>query len=160
MRALVLFRSYSGNTKQVAEAVAASLRGAGHETEVRDLRTRLPDIGALDMVVVGAPTRMGGPTRRAYRVLRRLRRSGFTGKTVAVFDTFGPVATDPAELEKTKNWLYPGAAGKLQTAAQRLGLKVHPELLRCQVAGSRGPLLAGALELAAAWARRLAAAKT
>ncbi|MBE3101201.1 MAG: flavodoxin family protein [Firmicutes bacterium] len=38
MKALVLFRSYHGNTKQIAEGIAKELGTQGIETIVQDLR--------------------------------------------------------------------------------------------------------------------------
>lgn len=38
MKALVLYRSYHGNTKQVADTIAKELSAQGIESEVRDLR--------------------------------------------------------------------------------------------------------------------------
>lgn len=158
MKALILYRSFYGNTKQVAEAIAAELRATGHEAAVRDVRDRLPALGETDLVFIGAPTRMARPGRRALRAVKGLRRGGLgADKTVALFDTYGPLPTTPEELEKSRKWLYPGAAGVLQKAAQKLGLKVHPETLRCEVKEMKGPLADKALEQTAAFVRGLLA---
>jgi hypothetical protein len=59
--------------------------------------------------------------------LKQLRKKGFTKKPVAVCDTYGPIPTDPVELEKGRKWLYPGAAGKMLKLAEEQGLNVYPE---------------------------------
>jgi flavodoxin len=154
MKALVLYRSHFGNTKQVAETIAAAVKGSGSGADVRDLRRRLPDLSAYDAALVGAPTRMARVTRRAKRVLKALKKRGFT-KPVAIFDTFGPIPTKPEELEKARKWLFPGAAGIMQALGMKLGLNIYAETLRCEVQGGlKGPLKDGELDKAAAFAKK------
>ena len=153
MKALVLFRSHYGNTKQIAEGIAKELGAQGAETIVADLRRRLPDLGDIDMILLGAPTRMARVTRKALRALKRLRKKGYTEKPVAIFDTYGPVPTDPEKLEKGKKWLAPGAAGIMHLTAETMGLNVYPETLRCEVREMKGPLADNELEKAASFAR-------
>ena len=149
MKALVLFRSYHGNTKQIAEVIAKELGTQGIVTIVQDLRRKLPDLSNFDFVWIGSPTRMARVNRKALRVLKRIRKKGFTEKPVAIFDTYGPVPTKPEEMEKTKKWLYPGAAGILQKVAKAQGLNVYAKTLRCEVQGMKGPLADNELEKAA-----------
>jgi flavodoxin len=153
MKALVLFRSHYGNTKQVAEAIAGEITAMGHDSVVQDIRQRLPDPQSFDFILIGAPTRMGKVTRKALRVLKRFRKPGFARKPVAIFDTYGPLPTNPEELEKAKKWIYPGAAGIMQEAAKSLGLTVYPNTLRCEVKGMKGPLGDDELGKAAAFVR-------
>jgi hypothetical protein len=140
MKALVLFRSYYGNTKLVAEALAKELGARGAAAEVRDLRRRLPDLTGIDLILVGAPTRMARVTWRAKSALKKLMRKGFTTGKVAIFDTYGPIPKTPEALEKGRKWLYPGAAGILHKTAVDLGLNVHPTALRCEVSEMKGPI--------------------
>jgi len=153
MKALILFRSYYGNTKHIAEGIAKELGGQGVETILQDLRRKLPDLGDIDMILLGAPTRMARVTRKALRVLKRLRKKGYTEKPIAIFDTYGPIPTNPEKLEKGKKWLYPGAAGIMHLTAKTLGLNVHPETLRCEVREMKGPLADNELEKATAFAK-------
>jgi flavodoxin len=153
MKALVLFRSYHGNTKQVAEAIAGELRAMGHETTVQDLRQKLPELNGIDLAMIGSPTRMARVNRKALAVLNRLGRKGFAGKPIAVFDTYGPAPTNPEELEKARRWLYPGAAGIMHQAAKDRGLKVYEPVLRCEVKGLHGPLADNELAKAVAFTR-------
>jgi flavodoxin len=140
MKALVLYRSYHGNTKQVADAIAKELATEGVESEVQDLRRKLPDLSTFDFILIGSPTRMARVNRKARRVLKRIRKKGLAEKPIAVFDTYGPVPTDPKELEKGKKWLYPGAAGILHKVAETQGLNTYSKTLRCEVTGLKGPL--------------------
>jgi flavodoxin len=152
MKGLVLFRSHYGNTKQVAESLAQQITALGHEAIVQDLREKLPDLQDFNFIIVGSPTRFARADGKAIRVLKQLRKKGFTGKPVVIFDTYGPVPKDPAELEKSRKWLYPGAAGKMHKVAEEQGLNVYSETLRCEVqAGMRGPLADQQLEKAASF---------
>jgi len=146
MRALILYRSYYGNTRQVAEAIEQRLKALGHGTILQDLRARLPDLGEVDGVLLGAPTRMAGVTGRAKAALRKLRAKGLGRKPFAVFDTFGPRPKTPEEAAKAERWINPGAAGILRKKAEQLGLNVHAEALRCAVREMKGPLADGELD--------------
>jgi len=157
MRALILYRSYHGTTKQAADAMAGRLRGLGHEVETRDLRGPLPDISPVDIFLVGAPTRFGRVTWRARAALRRLRRRGIGARPLAVFDTYGPLPKTPREQQESRKWFEPGAAGILRAAAQALGLHVHAEVLRLAVGGAYGPLADGESDRACAFAEAFAA---
>jgi flavodoxin len=154
MKGLVLFRSHYGNTKQVAESIAQQITALGHEAIVQDVRQKLPDLKYFDFLMIGSPTRFARADGKAMGVLKGLRKRGFTQKPVAVFDTYGPVPTDPKELEKGRKWLYPGAAGKMLKAAQEQGLNVYPEGLRCEVLGGmKGPLADHQLEKATSFTK-------
>jgi flavodoxin len=158
MKALILYRSYHGNTKQVAEAMAKELAPQDVESVVQDLRRKLPDLSGIDFILIGSPTRMARVNRKAKRALKRIRKKGFAQKPIAVFDTYGPVPTDPQELEKGKKWLYPGAAGILHNVAKSQGLNVYPKTLRCEVTGMKGPLGDNELEKAASFAKEFVSA--
>jgi hypothetical protein len=152
MKALILYRSHYGNTRQVAEALARQIGELGHHSELRDLRRRLPGLRGIDCVLIGAPTRMARATWKARWTLRRLRWKGLGARPLAIFDTYGPLPADAGELEKNRKWFYPGAAGMLQQSAQKLKLNVFPQTLRCLVQEAKGPLLAGEAEKAARFA--------
>jgi flavodoxin len=156
MKALILYRSFYGNTKALAEAMARGISDLGHQCVVQDLRQRLPALEDFDCAVIGSPTRMARPGHRALRTLRKLKRRGFAGKPVGLFDTYGPLPPTPEEREKARTWITPGAAGIMEKTARDLGLNVHGQAQRFEVSGMKGPLAEGALEKAAAFARELA----
>jgi flavodoxin len=149
MKGLVLYRSHFGNTKLVAESIAQQITSQDQEAIVQDVRQKLPDLQDIDFVMIGSPTRMAKPDGKALKVLKELKKKGFTGKPVAVFDTYGPEPKDPVELEKSKKWLYPGAAGIMHRVAEEQGLNVYRGTLRCEVQGGmKGPLAEHQLEKA------------
>lgn len=157
MRVLILYRSWYGTTRAVADAMADRLRSRGHEATVQDTRDPMPDLAAVDAVMVGCPTRMARAAISAAFALRKLRRRGFARKPVAVFDTYGPLPSSPQEMEESRTWFEPGAVGILLAKARALGLNVFAETLRCAVVEFRGPLVEGELEKASGFAERFAA---
>jgi len=153
MKGLILFRSHYGNTKQVADSIAQQITALGHEAVVQDLRQKLPDLAGFDFVMIGSPTRIARADGKALSALKQLRKKGLKKTPVAVFDTYGPVPADPQKLEKSRKWLYPGAAGKMQKLAKEQGLNVYPDTLRCEVQGTTGPLAEHQLEKTASFAK-------
>ena len=159
MHVLVLYRSWYGNTRAVAETMAERLRSRGHQATVQDVRQPLPDLAAVDRVLIGAPTRFARVAFSAASALRKLRHRGLGKKLVGIFDTCGPLPKTPQEMEENRKWLEPGAVGILLAKARALGLNVFPETLRCAVAEFKGPIVDGDLEKAAAFAERFAATR-
>jgi len=157
MRILILYRSWYGTTKAVADAMAERLRSRGHEATVQDARGPMPDLATVDAAMIGCPTRMARAAFSATSALRKLRRKGLGRKPVAVFDTYGPLPKTPAELEESRKWFEPGAAGILLAKARALGLNVFAQTLRCAVTDFRGPLADGEQEKAPGFAERFAA---
>jgi flavodoxin len=160
---LILFRSYFGNTKQVADAIAQQIKVAGHEVDLRDIRLGLPHIMDIDAIVIGAPTRRARVTRKARSVLRTLSRMGYGDKPIALFDTISFSPPTPLgslllssrsreETENARKWHEPGAVGIMQKIARQHKLNLFPELLRCEVIGTKGPLAENATVKAVAFA--------
>jgi menaquinone-dependent protoporphyrinogen IX oxidase len=139
MEGLVLYRSYFGNTKQIAEAIGKQIAEAGYNQVFRDVREPLPDLSQVAFIFLGSPTRMARVNRKAKKVLKRLKKRSVK-QPVVIFDTYGPVPTDAEELRKAQKWIEPGAAGILMTRAQACGLNVYGKTLRCEVTDLKGPL--------------------
>ena len=111
---LVAYATKYGSTKEVAEAIAATLREQGLDTEVRPAR----EVDALDgysAVVLGAALYMGKWHRDARAFLRRHHKT-LLSLPVAIF-TLGPLGaaekdrqSSRAQLDralKTFYWLTP-----------------------------------------------------
>ncbi len=165
MTALVVYESLFGNTKGVAEAVAA---GLGEHGEVRCLEVSehlvlAPDV---DLLVVGGPTHAFGLSRPTTRAdaqqqagpgmpmqvqtglrewLEQLPRPG-RAVSFAAFDT----RVDRPRL--------PGSAARKATRMLRdKGLRQCADPQSFWVHGVPGPLLAGEADRAVAWGRSLGA---
>ena len=164
MRALVVHESMFGNTEQVAKAVARGLSQAGADVtavEVQQAPAVLPD--TYDLLVVGAPThafslsrpatradavRQGAPAERGSTGLREWLASVecHDDLRLAVFDT---------RISKVRR--LPMAAGpRAAKLGRHRGLTLAAKPAAFLVGDVQGPLLAGELDRAAAWGRKLA----
>ena len=158
MNGLIAYDSYYGNGAQVAAAIAAELRAAGHEVSLLDLHHDKADRRLLSesgFLVLGGPTRMKHASRRAQAFAKRLDSKTWAGKPALVYHTYGPLDPDPAKNEGNR-WLYPGGVVELRQRLSERGLLLAPIELRCLVAGTKGPLAQGALDGARAAARSFA----
>lgn len=158
MKGLVAFDSYYGNGAQVADAIAAELRTAGHEVTLVALhreKAAKDVLAASSFLVLGGPTRMKHISRRAMSLAKKLDPAVWAGRPALVYDTYGPLDPDPAKNEGNA-WLYPGGVAELRERLQEKGLQVAPIELRCLVTAMKGPLADGALDDARAAARAFA----
>lgn len=161
MQAVIVYESLYGNTRRVAEEIAAGLRGA-FEVQIVPAATAGPEIlSGADLVVVGAPTHGHGlpkpESRRQHDVpaavanapgIRELltRLPSGRGRMTAAFDTrlSGP------------RWLWGAASVQIGRALTGSGytLALPPESFL--VHGGHGPMHDGQLERARAWGAELA----
>ena len=79
MNILVAYSSETGNTRKVAEAIAAALPGAA----LYDVKAA-PDPAAYDFIAMGFWVDKGGPNKEAAEYMARIR-----GKKVLTFFTLG-----------------------------------------------------------------------
>jgi len=145
MKALIVYDSVYGNTEEIARAIGDTITG-----EVRVLRAgeaNPPDLEAIDLIVVGAPTQGGRATAAINEFLARVAGPVIKGINVAAFDT---------RLSKRWVGVFGYAAGRIAKGLKKQGgtLVVPPEGFF--VEGTKGPLKEGELERAAAWAKGIA----
>jgi hypothetical protein len=68
MKALVVYESMFGNTAAIGEAIAASLRSHGVETEAGSISKISPaETAGFDLLVVGGPTHAHGMSKKQTR---------------------------------------------------------------------------------------------
>lgn len=96
---LVAYGSKHGTTREVAEAVAATLREHGLEVELEEAG-RVRDVSPYDAVVVGGGLYVGRWHADARRLLRRHRRE-LAGKPLAVFG-MGPDSLEEAKVADSR----------------------------------------------------------
>ncbi|CUR58646.1 putative Flavodoxin/nitric oxide synthase [metagenome] len=161
MRALVVYESMFGNTREVAEAIAAGLRGQV-EAEVHDVETAPQSLAGWDLVVAGGPTHafsLSRPSTRADAVSQGadegsvrvgLRewlhdlRPGSDGQAFACFDT---------RVSAVRH--LPGSgARKAARMAEGAGFRLIGRE-SFWVSGTPGPLVDGDLERARLWGTSL-----
>ncbi len=160
MDAVIVYESAWGNTRAVAEAVAAGL-GLENSVQVRviDVDAAPPaDTLDVDLLVVGAPTHAFGLSRPQTRE-DAARRGGHPGSTGLRewLEAAGTVRTRVAVFDTpVRHPNLPGAASKKAAKLVRrheARLVLDPESF--WVDGYEGPLLPGELSRARAWGARL-----
>jgi len=114
VRALVVYESMYGNTREVASNIADGLRGAYEVTLIPVAAASADLIAAADLMVVGAPTHMHGlSTASSRQTARKAAAKPESGLTL------DPDASGPA----LRDWLSSLAGGRALAAAfdTRLG---------------------------------------
>jgi len=162
MRSLVVYESWFGNTRRVAEEIAGGLAAEG-DVDVLSVDDRVPTLEDVDLLVLGGPTHIHGLSSRRSRegaltqgahgepgigargFIERLP-NGARGPRVAAFDTR---AHKPVLLVGSA---ARGIARRLREHGYRLA--ADPESFF--VEGTPGPLEEGELERAKEWGRTLA----
>lgn len=156
MKVLIVYDSFFGNTKQVAEAMKNQL-SIGHDcrlTKVDYVTTE--DFMETDLLIVGSPTRGFEPTKPIVKFMKHFFEVNMHCR-LAVFDTRMDVeAVNNFVLTfLTKRKGYAGTTfGKLADKYQ-IELVVKPEGFI--VLESEGPMKDGELERAAKWAESVVA---
>lgn len=162
MRSLVVYESWFGNTRRIAEEIALVLSEAG-DVECISVDATPPTLLHLDLLVVGAPTQVHGlsSSRSRLDAIDQLRDGGDAGigmhgwidrlplsgrARVAVFDT----RAHKPEL------LTGSAAHRMARLLRRRGYRLVGDPESFFVGGTPGPLEEGELERAAEWGKTLA----
>lgn len=151
MSTLVVYDSIFGNTADIAKAIAAELGAmARHISSLDDI-----DWAAVDLLVVGSPTRGFRPTPAISEFCSALPEAARSGLKTAVFDTRIALETiSPAPLR----WVVDAggyAAERMAHMLAETGATAVGAPGGFIVTGQEGPLRDGELTRARDWARTL-----
>ena len=166
-RALIIVESCFGNTRAIADSVAAGLIDGGVDAQVVDVDEAPSCLPAdLDLLILGAPTHNRGLPTAATRA-KACAQAG-SGKashgigewleTVAI-----PASIDAAAFDTviSKGWLSGSAAKAIAKTLQRRQGRRTVSVRSFVVTASKGPLATGQETDAHRWGRELAdSAKT
>lgn len=147
MRGLVVYDSYYGNTKAVAEAVAEEIRVLGHEAVMQSARERFPKDMDYSFVFIGSPTRMTKMTGRTKKFVKTLGKSSWGSKPVYTYDTI------MVGVAENKGRWSGTAAQKLHDLARDVGLNPESPVLHAEVTDMKGPLAKDAIDKTKAYVR-------
>ena len=145
MMSIIIYASRTGNTRTIAEAIAAGLRSHGpvQLLSADEVPATLPE--ATDLVVIGGPTEGHGMTEPLARFFDRLAPGALQGTAAAGFDT----------RLRWPRWLSGSAAAGITHRLGQAGAQVIAPAESFIVSGK--PLLEpGEVERATAWAASLA----
>lgn len=145
MNTLVIYDSRYGNTEQLAEVIAHTLREFGTAQTAQVSTVTTCQLADVDLLVLGCPTQGWRPTRAMLTFLGKMPPRAWVGLDVACFDT----------RIHLPRFVTGSAAWRLVRLARKLGalLLMGPESFF--VTGSEGPLEAGEVQRAAHWAKTL-----
>lgn len=146
MKVLVVYDSQWGNTEQIAQAIGTGFEPEDEVTVVRPASVRRAHLEGLDLLLVGAPTHAGHPTKPVQQFLAGLDDSQMRGMRAAAFDT--RVASRFARIF---GYAAPRIAHSLRGKGAMMVVEPEPFIVKA----SPGPLEPGEGERAMAWAKSI-----
>ena len=162
MRSLVVYESWFGNTRRIAEKIAAALAEEG-DVELASVDDPLSSLVDVDLVVLGAPTHVHGLSSGRSRrgAIDQRGGAGETGIGVRGWIEQLPLCGGPSfavfDTRAHKPELLVGSAAHgIAHRIRRRGYRVAVEPESFFVSGTPGPLEEGELERAAEWGQALA----
>jgi flavodoxin len=148
MKALVIYDSLYGNTEQIAKAIGGGIGGEVKVVKVGE--ANVAELGSYDLLIVGSPTQGGRHTVAMREFLGKIPADALKNKSVASFDTRG------------KTWfvkIFGWAANRIAEALKDKGGNLVAPGEGFFVKATKGPLVDGEVERAAAWAKGIAESK-
>ncbi|NHJ85387.1 MAG: hypothetical protein FK734_07980 [Asgard group archaeon] len=147
MKGVVVYDSYYGNTKLVAEAVIEQLKMEGYETEIRSIKDKYPASPYGDILFLGSPIRLGSVTRKMKKYLKKLDKNEWKDKPFIIFTTILMQPENATDAQIQSREKYDIAAGKkFCELVKAEGLKAVEEHLWVDVKDIKGPLVDSAID--------------
>jgi hypothetical protein len=162
VKAVVVYESMFGNTRLIADAVAAGL--ARHLSVDTTEVGQKPDLGPeIDLVVVGGPTHAFGLSRPSTRKSAiDQTEQALVSRGIGIrewIDGLGaptePVSAAAFDTRIDRPRVPGSAAAAAQRRLRKLGFRLQTEPETFFVDGMTGPLLAGEYERALLWGEEL-----
>lgn len=151
MKALIVYDSAFGNTEQIAQAMGAALG-----CDVRRVTEVTPEqLTGLDTLLVGSPTQAFSPLPTIKTWLKSLKPHSLNGVRVAAFDTRADVQEVNSRILTAFVKVFGYAAEPIAAQLVKKGGTQAMPPAGFFVEGREGPLRAGELERAAAWAQQI-----
>ncbi len=147
MKILIVYDSQFGNTEKIARAIGSGITG---EVKVLRAAEATPaDMNGIDLLIVGSPTQGGRPTPAIRLFFDRITEQSLKNVKTAVFDT---------RLSTKLVILFGYAAGRIVTMLKSKNSTALSPVGAFIVRGSKGPLMDGEEQRAAAWGKQMAEA--
>ncbi len=146
MNTLILYDSVFGNTAQIAQTLADTLKTHGTVRLCRAAEADSLDLGDVDLLLVGCPTHRQAMTPAMRAALERLPRRVLRGRAAAAFDTRYRMGRFLAHFTAAR-----GIASRVKRTGAALIMPAESFI----VVGREGPLEEGELAHAARWAEAM-----
>lgn len=155
MKVWIIYDSFFGNTEKVANAVGNALQPQ-HAVTISKVSDVKPDgFQGVDLMILGSPTRGFKPSELTQAFLSSLTAGSLKGVRVAAFDTRADMASQKSAFFRFIGKFFRYAAEPMNAALVKVGGTQAQAPAGFFVEASEGPLRAGELERAAAWAKAL-----
>jgi len=141
MKSLIIYDSFFGNTKLLAETIGKEL---GNDTKVMHVSDfKQEDLRGISLLIVGSPILGWRPSEKTTAFLMSFGKDQLKGIEVATFDT------------RMKIIIHGDATKKMSEMLSNLGAEIIVEPNWFIVTGKEGPLADGELERAKEWAKQI-----
>jgi flavodoxin len=151
MKALVIYESMYGNTKEIATAIATAL-----DADILKADQATPEnLSGIDLLVIGSPTHGFRPTEDTSRFIKLLSKDHLAGIRLAAFDTRAKLDTIKSTILRFMVDKGGYAAPKIAKTLAKKGTKLIADPEGFFVLDTEGPLQDGEVERAAQWAKSL-----
>ena len=101
MKGLVVYQSWWGSCRKIAETIGEALASAGHDVETVSVDEAPSPDPSLDFVVIGAATRWPGARPKIKRCAKKFARA-LPGKPFAAFSTGGTVFDEKPNVQASE----------------------------------------------------------
>jgi flavodoxin I len=152
MKTLIVYDSVYGNTEKIAKTIADTIAPVDEVTLLQAGETSPATLETVDRLIVGSPTHGGRPSPTMQAFLNKIPAHALDNVAVTAFDTRISAEGKGFGLRILMR-LLGYAAGRIAASLQAKGGRLALPPAGFIVEGKEGPLQAGELERAAAWAR-------
>ena len=137
VRALVLYHSLYGNTREIANSLANGIRNTGIQTDLLSInKIDLNSIPEYDFLAIGGPTHMIGISKDMKEFLIRLQSVNLRSKKGFSFDT-----RNSSRMNKKRFFILENsAARRIEARLKRMKLEIFFPRQSAIVYGREGPL--------------------
>jgi flavodoxin len=105
VKGIIVYRSWWGSCRKIAEAIGKGLTDSGHQVEVISIEDAGAPDPSDDFVIIGAATRWPGAWPKIKRYTKKVLKAGPPGKPFATFSTGGSLWTEKPNAQ-TADILY------------------------------------------------------
>jgi flavodoxin len=151
MKGLVIFDSFFGNTKAIAEAISTALGYPVIQVTVLTVE----QLKGVEHLVWGSPTRAFRPSEATQAFLKTLPAGSLKGVKASVFDTRMDVKEVNNKFLTFMERIFGYAADPIAKALVQKGAELRGQPQGFFVKGSEGPLHDGEVERAVTWSKSL-----